>query len=335
MNLGRSALAAMRGIRRVLRSVKRHLSQLWTEEPVSDHVAMHEWMLFDRARCEAFREAIRQTVKPGDVVVDLGAGTGLLSFFALQAGARHVYAIEKSVIAELATELIRVNGFQERISVIRGDSKKINVPERCDVLVSEILSSFGFDAENVVEYIADARKRFLKPGARIIPAACQTFLLPFSSDEIGLGRFPARFYDLDFQPFRKTLYPSKNFLVEASGKRFIELAGAAPCYHLDFYKEVCDPGSTSVPFRISADGRLDGFLGWFEAHLCPGVTLSNSPYFPPHIHWEQLHFPAVDQPQVRAGELVLLHLDPNMVDGHAEWKYRVQVAATEPSAKTA
>ncbi|HXM94383.1 MAG TPA: hypothetical protein VOA64_09050 [Candidatus Dormibacteraeota bacterium] len=56
-------------------------------------------------------------------------------------------AIEKNVITDLASELIRVNGFQDRISVIRGDSEKIHVPEHCDVLVSEILGSFGFDAE--------------------------------------------------------------------------------------------------------------------------------------------------------------------------------------------
>jgi len=174
-----------------------------------------------------------------------------------------------------------------------------------------------------VEYIAAARERFLKPWARIVPAACETFLLPFSSDEIGLGRFPARFYDLDFSP---------------SAKRFTELAGAAPCYHLDFDKKVCNPGSTSVSLRISAVGHLDGYLCWLKAHLCTGVILFNSPYFPPHIYWVLLHFAAVEWPELPASGLVLLHLDPNMVDGRAEcaeWKYRVQVAATEPTSKTA
>src|SRR4029077_14881325 len=59
-----------------------------------------ESMLLDKARCEAYREAIQHTVKPGDVVVDLGVVTGLFSFFALHAGARHVYAIEMSKIVD-------------------------------------------------------------------------------------------------------------------------------------------------------------------------------------------------------------------------------------------
>lgn len=84
----------------------------------------HEKMLMDKIRCDAYKDAIQRTVKPGDVVVDLGAGTGLLSFFAVQAGARHVYAIEESGIADVAAELIEANGFRDRITLIRENSKK-------------------------------------------------------------------------------------------------------------------------------------------------------------------------------------------------------------------
>lgn len=295
-----------------------------------------ENMLLDKIRCEAYREAIRRTVKPDDVVVDLGAGTGLLSFFALQAGARHVYAIEMSGIADVAAELIERNGFRGRITLIRKNSKKARLPERCDVLVTETLSAFCFDAENTIAFVADARDRFLKPGGRIIPESADTFLLPFSSDVFGPGCFtpaapglPPRFYDLDYRPFTRKLL-NEFRLVRASGRPFLALSQPASCYHIDFHKDTQNPGKTFIPFRITADGRLDGFLGWFEARLSEGVTLSNSPYLP-LTHWWQLYLPVAEQPEYRTGQTLLLCVDPNITAGEAQWKYAVQPATPDNS----
>ena len=285
---------------------------------------LQESLLLDKARCDAYRDAIHRTVKPGDVVVDLGAGTGLLSFFALQAGARHVYAIEMSDIADAAAELIAANGFQDRITLIRKNSKKVRLPERCDVLVTETLSAFCFDTENIIDFVTDARERFLRPDARIIPESADTFLMPFSSDAFGAGRLPPRYYDLDFKPFSKRLFKSYG-IVRASGQPFVALSEPVPVYHLDFRKDTQNPAKTFAPFRITADGRLDGFLGWFEARLCEGVTLGNSPYSP-LTHWWQLYLPVLEQPHYRAGQTILLCLDPNIVAGEAQWKYSVQPA---------
>jgi len=284
-------------------------------------------MLQDKIRCHAYREAILRTVKPGDVVVDLGAGTGLLSFFALQAGARHVYAIEMSPIAGAAAELIDANGFRNRITLIRKKSKRVSLPERCDVLITETLSSFCFDSENTIEYVADARDRFLKPGARIIPESAGTFLMPFSSEAFGPGSFAQPFYDLDYRPFAKKLL-TEHRLVRASDKPLLALSSAALCYTIDFRKDTRNPEKTFLPFRITADGRLDGFLGWFEARLCEGVTVSNSPYLPLTTWW-QLYLPVLEQPHYRAGQTILLCLDPNIVAGEAQWKYSVQPAEPE------
>jgi protein arginine N-methyltransferase 1 len=312
---------ALRKLRRWFR--RSFLKQPWMMEEFASPI-LQESLLLDKARCDAYREAIHRTVKSGDVVVDLGAGTGLLSFFALQAGARRVYAIEMSDIADAAAELIAANGFEDRITLIRKNSKKVALPERCDVLVTETLSAFCFDTENVIEFVADARTRFLKPEARIIPESADTFLMPFSSDAFGAGRLPPRYYDLDFKPFSKRLFKSYG-IVRASGQPFVALSQPAPVYHIDFCKDTANPGKTFAPFRITADGRLDGFLGWFEARLCEGVTLSNSPYLP-LTHWWQFYLPVQDQPHYRAGQTILLNLDPNIANGEAQWKYSVQLA---------
>jgi SAM-dependent methyltransferase len=324
MTLANRGVAAARTLQRWLK--RRVPQQPWMKKEFASPI-LQESLLLDKSRCDAYREAIHRTVKPGDVVVDLGAGTGLLSFFALQAGARHVYAIEMSRIADAAAELIEANGFQGRITLIRKNSKKVRLPERCDVLVTETLSAFCFDTENIIEFVADARERFLKPGARIIPESAETFLVPFSSDAFGAGRLPPRYYNLDFKPFSKRLFKSCG-IVRASGQPFAALSQPASFYHIDFRKVTQNPGKTFAPFRITVDGRLDGFLGWFEARLCEGVTLSNSPFLP-LTHWWQLYLPLLEQPHHQVDQVILLYLDPNIVAGEAQWKYAVQPASPE------
>jgi hypothetical protein len=143
--------------------------------------------------------------------------------------------------------------------------------------------------------------------------------MPFSSDAFGAGRLPPRYYDFDFKSFSKRLFKSYG-LVRASGQPFVALSQPALVYHIDFRKDTENPGKNFAPFRITADGRLDGFLGWFAARLCEGVTLSNSPYLP-LTHWWQLYLPILEQPRYRAGQTILLYLDPNIVADEAQWKY--------------
>ena len=121
---------------------------------------MHLWMLADETRAEAYEQAIRGAVRAGDVVVDVGAGTGLLSLMACRAGASRVYAIEEARIVDLAVTIARENGFADRIVFLRGNSLKIEVPEKADVVVSETIGSFVF-SENILAILDDARRRFM------------------------------------------------------------------------------------------------------------------------------------------------------------------------------
>src|SRR5688572_5656058 len=105
----------------------------------ADTVQLHASMLSDRDRTSSFIDAIKAAVEPGDVVVDIGTGTGVLAIAAAQAGARHVYAIEAGPISKLAREIVQRNDLADRITVIRGWSNETRLPEKCDVLVSEII----------------------------------------------------------------------------------------------------------------------------------------------------------------------------------------------------
>ena len=114
---------------------------------------VHRTMICDRVRTEAFRRAIDSVVRPGDIVLDVGAGSGILSVFAARAGAARVYAVERTSVAVLAQELAAANGAADIVQVIHGDVMDVELPERVDVIVSEWLGGFGIDEGMLVPVI--------------------------------------------------------------------------------------------------------------------------------------------------------------------------------------
>jgi hypothetical protein len=146
--------------------------------------------------------------------------------------------------------------------------------------------------------------------------------LPISSETFGVGSFPEPFYDLKYDAFRRRLFADP-FLVRASGEPFKKLSMPTSCYKIDFRKDTLSPGKTFVPFQITTAGQLDGFLGWFEAKLCDGVMISNSPTLP-LTSWWQLYFPTLERLGVQPGSTIVLELEPNVVNEEVEWQYAVR-----------
>lgn len=168
-------------------------------------------MLDDRARTASFIEALRAAMRPGDVVVDIGTGTGVLAVAAAQAGARHVYAIEAGDVAAWARRVIRVNRVRDRVTVLRGLSADVRLTERCDVLVAELM---GHDplAEGILEATRDAQRRFLKPNARLVPSGLSIYGVPTTLPDgerehrvLGHDRLQRwhEWYGIDFAPLEQ------------------------------------------------------------------------------------------------------------------------------------
>ncbi len=137
-------------------------------DPMYAEFEVHRTMIRDRIRTDAFRRAIDSVVRPGDIVLDVGAGSGILSLFAARAGAARVYAVEQTSIAVLAQELATANRVADIVRVIQGDVTEIELPERVDVIVSEWLGGFGID-EGMLAPVITARNRWLKPGGVMVP----------------------------------------------------------------------------------------------------------------------------------------------------------------------
>jgi SAM-dependent methyltransferase len=260
----------------------------------------HRAYLSDTLRVDTFRRAIDATVRPGDVVVDLGSGTGILGFLACRAGARTVYSIESNGMIEIARALARANGFDDRMVFVNRDSTDVVLPEPADVLVADLIGGMGFEAGLFPAY-TDAR-RFLKPGARVIPERITLAAAPVEDaaifDEV---QFWSRgCHGLDTAPVLRwaanTGYPRRlepaailsSDIVATSadprgGERLLRLTGSV---------------------RVSRAGTLHGIGGWFDAELAPGVRLTNSPLASVRLPRRNVFFPLDSAARVAAGDTV-------------------------------
>ena len=250
-----------------------------------DGTRIHIAMLNDRQRTTSFLAAIRQVVRPGDVVVDIGTGTGVLAIAAAQAGAARVYAVEATGIGKLAEANFRANGFEDRITLVTGWSMNVELPERADVLVSEIIGSHPF-GERVIEVTADARRRLLKPDARMIPRHVKVFALPvavpdrmirrhlFTQERLETWR---SWYGMDFGVLARSTPSSFSFSVNPWKLRGRALADPVLVAAADLQTEKSSVITADCNFTATASGRLNGVMIYFDLDLAPGVRLSAHP----------------------------------------------------------
>ena len=242
-------------------------------------------MLNDRRRTESFLDAIRQVVRPGDVVVDVGTGTGVLAIAAAQAGAARVYAVEGAGIGKLAEANFAANGFEDRIKLIAGWSMDVALPERADVLVSEIIGN-AFVDEYCVEVTRDAKRRFLKQGARMVPQRADIFALPVAVPDMMIHRhlFTPRvldawrsWYGMDFTPLGESAPASLSFAASPWKLRGRGLAAPVLMATADLHAGEITTVTADSSFVATASGQVHGLLLYFDLELAPGVRLSTHP----------------------------------------------------------
>jgi type I protein arginine methyltransferase len=139
-------------------------------------------MLQDHVRTGAYYAALTENASDfqGKAVMDVGCGSGILSFFAAQAGARVVYAVEASEFARYAERLVKTNPvLGSRIKVIKGKVEEITLPEKVDVLVSEPMGTLLVN-ERMLETYIYARKHHLVPGGKLFPTNGTIYMTAFS-----------------------------------------------------------------------------------------------------------------------------------------------------------
>jgi hypothetical protein len=292
---------------------------------VSRVIDEHRLYLQDRHRLAAYARAIAATVRPGDCVVDIGSGTGVLGLLACRAGARIVYAIEETGIIGLASDVRDANALHDRMVFVRGHSTSVSLPARADVIVTDEIGRFGFDGE-ILRYFEDARRRLLVPNARYIPATVDLHMAPV---ECGTMYERIQFWDsrpagLDFHSVRhlaaNTIYPAR-----LQPENLLGAPGAG--VHLDLTTARSERLSFALTLSIDRPGVLHGLGGWFSAELAPGVTgasMSNSPLDPARIGRRQVFLPIERAVPVTSGDVVDVHIQILPQSLMVAWDVRVE-----------
>ncbi len=263
-------------------------------------INFHRVLINDRVRSLAYQNAIKEVVKPGDIVLDMGTGSGLLSLFACQAGASKVYAVEQTSIIGLAQKLAQKNGFSDRIDFINKDIRQIELQSDVDVIISELISQ-TIIGQRMEELTAFCRDSFLKPGGKIIPRDVDFFWAPVDVSEI-YSRIclpTPDIYGLQFDYMQTQIMnlPHAIRLQEES-----LLSAGQSLYHLDSMTVTAkDHPQAKTSFLIKKSGKLCGLTVWFTTNLSSGYSLSN---YTNSQSWETIFFPLAQPVIVEPGMVI-------------------------------
>lgn len=259
-------------------------------------------MLADNVRMNAYKRAIDDTIKEGDTVIDLGAGTGILGLLALKAGAKKVIMIEKSDAIDLAKAIVQKNGYTNQVEFIQKNSLDVTIDEKVDVIVSETLGNFGLD-ENTLEFIIDARTRFLKKNGKLIPEAINLYLAPVESKaDYEKLAFWKNIEGIDFTPAHE-LFSSKMMITTINPKHLLSIPVS---YGFINFHTVEDTIAYNRTYHaIERKGTIYGVAGWFDLILREKNMISTSP-ISPTTHWKQVFFPMKEPISVMKNDLLEL-----------------------------
>lgn len=279
-------------------------------------------MLQDHVRTEAYQRAfLNNSIDFTDkVVLDVGTGTGILAFFAMQAGAKRVYAIEASASAEIAQALATANGYEkDKVIIIRGKVEEIPdsmIPEKVDIIISEPIG-FLLVHERMLESYAAARQRFLKPGGLMMPTTGSIILAPITDDTLYKEQLNKiafwtndNFFGINLTPalpaaqmeyFSQPVvgyFPSTAIISPHRTKHTIDFSVVEPAEMHKF--------DVDFKFKIDTTAIMHGIGGWFDINFLGSVEtviLSTAPDSP-GTHWYQCRLLFKDPIAVNKGQTV-------------------------------
>ncbi len=267
----------------------------------------HFTMLNDETRNDAYDRAIRAAVRPGDHVLEIGTGSGILAMMAARAGAARVTTCEVNpALADVARRIVAANGFGERVSVVGRKSTQIEVGrdlrQAADLLIMEIFDSILL-GEGVLPSLDDARQRLLKPDARVLPQRARVYAAAVEMP--GLRRVnPIRqIAGFDLSLFETFSNPAGQ-MVELGAEPHRLLTEPFAVFDFDFTQPVPNGGENRPEVKAIAEGTIHAVAIWYDLFLDDRITMTTAPGVERN-HWKQaVDFLPVDLPVAKGQTLI-------------------------------
>lgn len=288
-------------------------------------------MIADAGRFGAYAKAIAAAVRPGDTVAEIGCGPGLFSLLACRAGARRVFAIETDDSIHLARQLAAASGFSDRIDFFQSDSRKTELPERVNVIVSDlrgVLPLFG----HLIPSLEDARQRLLAAGGVMIPR-CDIL----KAAVIDAGEF----YSHLTSPWQKSvpgvdlspgLLPILNQSYSSSFKDDQLLTQPQNWGLLDYAVGATTRVTAELDFLATRDGMAHGICLWFEAKLFGDIGFSSAPGTAGTVYG-QLFLPWLEPVALAKGRKIRLELHADLVGQDYVWRWETRISPAANAAE--
>ncbi|KAL5015248.1 hypothetical protein ScPMuIL_009518 [Solemya velum] len=266
-------------------------------------IAVHEEMLSDTIRTNAYRHAILKNYENvhGKIVADIGAGTGILSIFCVQAGAKKVYAIEASDMVEQTRRIVDENRMSDRIDVVQNKVEDVVFPEELDVIVSEWMG-YNLFYESMLQSLIHTREKWLKKGGLMMPSAASLYLAPFTDedypDRLELWSDMYSLYKVSMEamkPYAQKCIASRVIIRSISPESVQAHAHKVCCLDMkEVQRADIEKVQNKFEFRCFGHSEIHGFTTWFTVDFPGGTSLTTSPYSE-GTHWAQTLL-YIDQP---------------------------------------
>ncbi|KAM7484867.1 hypothetical protein LguiA_000876 [Lonicera macranthoides] len=294
------------------------------------HVGIHEEMIKDRVRTETYRNAIlqHQNYITGKVVVDVGCGTGILSIFCAQAGAKRVYAVDASEIALQANEVVKANNLSDTVIVLHGRVEDVVIDEKVDVIISEWMG-YMLLYESMLGSVITARDRWLKPGGLILPSTATLYMAPVThpdryTESIDFWR---NVYGIDMSamlPLAKQCAFEEPSVETITGENVLtwpHVVKQVDCYTITIHE--LESVTTRFKFQSMMRAPFHGFAFWFDVEFSGPVIFPVNSDAPSSVNGSSSHNQPTDgnnQRKKRANPNEALVLSTAPEDPPTHWQ---------------